>query len=215
MRWTGCAPASHHWKGRAGPTDPKSTQEFRERSGRSSMNREAFNNLLSLGVRKGASDIHFEAGYPPVYRIHGDLLSARLDRLSAEDTRAIAGWSSSTSGRSGSAVPLDLRRSRPQLLGHRALPLPRQHPAPARQLGGGDAGHPLRGPQLPAAQSAAGGPDRRRRAAGAGAGHGRHRRGQVQHHRGDAGAHEPVPTGCTSSPSRTPSSSCSGTASRC
>ncbi len=55
------------------------------------MNRDAFNNLLALGVRKGASDIHFEAGYPPVYRIHGELLSARLDRLSAEDTRNIAG----------------------------------------------------------------------------------------------------------------------------
>jgi twitching motility protein PilT len=55
------------------------------------VNRDAFNNLLSLGVRKGASDIHFEAGYPPVYRIHGELLSARLDRLSTEDTRNIAG----------------------------------------------------------------------------------------------------------------------------
>ena len=54
------------------------------------MNREAFQNLLSLGVRKGASDIHFEAGYPPVYRINGELLSARLDRLSADDTKAIA-----------------------------------------------------------------------------------------------------------------------------
>ena len=55
------------------------------------MNQDAFNNLLALGVRKGASDIHFEAGYPPVYRIHGELLSARLDRLSSEDTRNIAG----------------------------------------------------------------------------------------------------------------------------
>jgi twitching motility protein PilT len=54
------------------------------------VNREAFKNLLALGVRKGASDIHFEVGYPPVYRINGELLSARLDRLSAEDTRSIA-----------------------------------------------------------------------------------------------------------------------------
>jgi twitching motility protein PilT len=54
------------------------------------VNRDAFNNLLALGVRKGASDIHFEAGYPPVYRIYGELLSARLDRLSTDDTRAIA-----------------------------------------------------------------------------------------------------------------------------
>jgi len=54
------------------------------------VNRDAFTNLLALGVRKGASDIHFEAGYPPVYRINGELLSARLDRLSADDTRNIA-----------------------------------------------------------------------------------------------------------------------------
>ncbi|HUB07254.1 MAG TPA: PilT/PilU family type 4a pilus ATPase [Myxococcales bacterium] len=54
------------------------------------MNRDAFQNLLALGVRKGASDIHFEVGYPPVYRINGELLSARLDRLTADDTRAIA-----------------------------------------------------------------------------------------------------------------------------
>jgi twitching motility protein PilT len=54
------------------------------------VNHDAIQNLLALGVRKGASDIHFESGYPPVYRIHGDLLSARLDRLSSDDTRSIA-----------------------------------------------------------------------------------------------------------------------------
>ncbi len=70
------------------------------------MNREALTNLLALGVRKGASDIHFEAGYPPVYRIHGELLSARLDRLSAEDTRAIAGMV--LSGEEDRGLPADL-----------------------------------------------------------------------------------------------------------
>jgi twitching motility protein PilT len=55
------------------------------------MTRDSLNNLLTLGVRKGASDVHFQAGYPPTYRINGELLSARLDRLSVEDTRAIAG----------------------------------------------------------------------------------------------------------------------------
>jgi twitching motility protein PilT len=70
------------------------------------MNREAFNNLLALGVRKGASDIHFEAGYPPVYRIHGELLSARLDRLSADDTKSIAALV--LSGEEGRELPTDL-----------------------------------------------------------------------------------------------------------
>jgi len=54
------------------------------------MNRDAFHNLLALGVRKGASDVHFQSGYPPTYRINGGLLSARLDRLSVDDTRSIA-----------------------------------------------------------------------------------------------------------------------------
>ena len=77
------------------------------------MNREAFNNLLALGVRKGASDIHFEAGYPPVYRIHGDLLSARLDRLSTEDTQAIVGMVLSPTGEGPppTDLPKELDRS--------------------------------------------------------------------------------------------------------
>ncbi len=70
------------------------------------MNRDAFQNLLALGVRKGASDIHFEAGYPPVYRIHGELLSARLDRLTAEDTRALAAMVLGIPGEPG--TPFDL-----------------------------------------------------------------------------------------------------------
>jgi twitching motility protein PilT len=47
-------------------------------------------NLLSLGVKKGASDIHLEAGYPPSYRINGELFSARLDKLTPQDTEEIA-----------------------------------------------------------------------------------------------------------------------------
>ncbi|MHB8419731.1 MAG: type IV pilus twitching motility protein PilT [Myxococcales bacterium] len=70
------------------------------------MNRDAFQNLLALGVRKGASDIHFEVGYPPVYRINGELLSARLDRLSADDTRAIAEMVVNPEGEPTGAVSL-------------------------------------------------------------------------------------------------------------
>src|SRR5690349_3017269 len=54
------------------------------------MTHEQLLNLLSLGVKKGASDIHLEAGYPPSYRINGELFSARLDKLTPQDTEDIA-----------------------------------------------------------------------------------------------------------------------------
>jgi len=54
------------------------------------MNQEQLIQLLTLGVRRGASDIHFEVGYPPSYRIFGDLVAARLEPLTADDTEAIA-----------------------------------------------------------------------------------------------------------------------------
>ncbi|MGC4122544.1 MAG: PilT/PilU family type 4a pilus ATPase [Myxococcales bacterium] len=46
--------------------------------------------LLSLGAKKGASDIHLEAGYPPWYRINGELFAAKLDKLTSEDTALLA-----------------------------------------------------------------------------------------------------------------------------
>ena len=46
--------------------------------------------LLAVGVKKGASDIHLEAGYPPSYRIRGDLFTARMERLTAQETTLLA-----------------------------------------------------------------------------------------------------------------------------
>jgi twitching motility protein PilT len=46
--------------------------------------------LLGVGVKKGASDIHLEAGYPPSYRIRGELFSAKLDRLTPNETLLLA-----------------------------------------------------------------------------------------------------------------------------
>jgi len=46
--------------------------------------------LLSLGAKKGASDIHLEVGYPPWYRINGELFAAKLDKLTPEDTQLLA-----------------------------------------------------------------------------------------------------------------------------
>ena len=55
------------------------------------MDRNAFHKLLAFGVERGVSDIHFEVGYPPHYRLHGELLGAiKVPPLSASDTEAIA-----------------------------------------------------------------------------------------------------------------------------
>jgi len=55
------------------------------------MDRNAFHKLLAFGIDKAVSDIHFEVGYPPHYRLHGELLGAiKVPPLSASDTEAIA-----------------------------------------------------------------------------------------------------------------------------
>jgi len=46
--------------------------------------------LLAFGVKRGASDIHLEAGFAPSYRIRGELLGAKMEKLTPEDTLAIA-----------------------------------------------------------------------------------------------------------------------------
>jgi twitching motility protein PilT len=55
------------------------------------MDRNAFHKLLAFGIDRGVSDIHFEVGYPPHYRLHGELLGAiKVPPLAAQDTEAIA-----------------------------------------------------------------------------------------------------------------------------
>lgn len=55
------------------------------------LDRASFHKLLAFGIEKGVSDIHFEVGYPPHYRLHGELLGAtKLAPLVAGDTEAIA-----------------------------------------------------------------------------------------------------------------------------
>ncbi|MDY7230606.1 type IV pilus twitching motility protein PilT [Hyalangium rubrum] len=46
--------------------------------------------LIALGVKKGTSDLHFEVGCPPAFRLHGELLSARMEKLTASDTLLLA-----------------------------------------------------------------------------------------------------------------------------
>lgn len=55
------------------------------------MDKTSFHKLLAFGVERGVSDIHFEVGYPPHYRLNGELLGAiRVPPLAAKDTEVIA-----------------------------------------------------------------------------------------------------------------------------
>ncbi len=54
------------------------------------MEREKVYRLLRLGLEKGASDIHFQVGYLPLYRFHGDLVELRYKVLTPTDTEEIA-----------------------------------------------------------------------------------------------------------------------------
>ena len=54
------------------------------------MEREKLYQLLRLGLEKGASDIHFQVGYLPLYRFHGELVELRYKVLTPQDTEEIA-----------------------------------------------------------------------------------------------------------------------------
>jgi len=54
------------------------------------MNQQQFDALLTLGIRKGVSDVHLEVGYPPTYRVNGALFGARMEPLKPEDTAEAA-----------------------------------------------------------------------------------------------------------------------------
>ncbi len=55
------------------------------------MDQASFHKLLAFGIERGVSDIHFEAGYPPHYRLGGELLGAiKVSPLRPMDTEAIA-----------------------------------------------------------------------------------------------------------------------------
>ncbi len=54
------------------------------------MERDKLYRLLRLGLEKGASDIHFQVGYLPLYRFHGELVELRYKVLAPQDTEEIA-----------------------------------------------------------------------------------------------------------------------------
>ena len=60
--------------------------------GQGPLTEEMFHSLLQLAVKRQASDVHFEVGYPPTYRVFGELLAAKYPPLTEADTEAIAGF---------------------------------------------------------------------------------------------------------------------------
>ena len=54
------------------------------------MDSERLNRLLRLGFEKGASDIHFQVGYLPLYRFNGELVELKYKVLTPADTEKIA-----------------------------------------------------------------------------------------------------------------------------
>jgi len=75
--------------------------------GQGPLSEEMFHSFLQLAVKRQASDVHFEVGYPPTYRVFGELLAAKYPPLTHADTEAIAGFVLQAPG-SGLA-PLDFR----------------------------------------------------------------------------------------------------------
>jgi twitching motility protein PilT len=68
---------------------------------------EMFHSFLQLAVKRQASDVHFEVGYPPTYRVHGELLPAKYPPLTHADTEAVANFILQAPG--SGLMPLDFR----------------------------------------------------------------------------------------------------------
>jgi len=75
--------------------------------GQGPLSEEMFHSFLQLAVKRQASDVHFEVGYPPTYRVFGELLAAKYPPLSHADTEAIANFVLQAPGSGFS--PLDFR----------------------------------------------------------------------------------------------------------
>ncbi len=75
--------------------------------GQGPLTEELFHSFLQLAVKRQASDVHFEAGYPPTYRVFGELLAAKYPPLTHADTEAIANFVLQAPG--SGFTPLDFR----------------------------------------------------------------------------------------------------------
>ena len=75
--------------------------------GQGPLSEEMFHSFLQLAVKRQASDVHFEVGYPPTYRVFGELLAAKYPPLTEADTEAIANFVLQAPG--SGFTPLDFR----------------------------------------------------------------------------------------------------------
>jgi twitching motility protein PilT len=75
--------------------------------GQGPLSEEMFHSFLQLAVKRLASDVHFEVGYPPTYRVFGELLAAKYPPLTHADTEAIANFVLQAPG--SGFTPLDFR----------------------------------------------------------------------------------------------------------
>ena len=75
--------------------------------GQNPLSEEIFHSFLQLAVKRQASDVHFEVGYPPTYRVFGELLAAKTPPLAHSDTEAIANFVLQAPG--AGFTPLDFR----------------------------------------------------------------------------------------------------------
>jgi twitching motility protein PilT len=75
--------------------------------GQGPLSEEMFHSFLQLAVKRQASDVHFEVGYPPTYRVFGELLAAKYPPLTHADTEAIANFVLQAPG--AGFTPLDFR----------------------------------------------------------------------------------------------------------
>ncbi|HVO21497.1 MAG TPA: PilT/PilU family type 4a pilus ATPase [Anaeromyxobacter sp.] len=75
--------------------------------GHGPLSEEMFHSFLQLAVKRQASDVHFEVGYPPTYRVFGELLAAKYQPLTHADTEAIANFVLQAPG--SGFTPLDFR----------------------------------------------------------------------------------------------------------
>jgi twitching motility protein PilT len=75
--------------------------------GQGPLSEEMFHSFLQLAVKRQASDVHFEVGYPPTYRVFGELLAAKYPPLTHADTESIANFVLQAPG--SGFTPLDFR----------------------------------------------------------------------------------------------------------
>src|SRR6266511_68639 len=85
----------------------RSAIDSRPMEGQGPLSEEMFHSFLQLAVKRQASDVHFEVGYPPTYRVFGELLAAKYPPLTHADTEAIANFVLQAPGSGFS--PLDFR----------------------------------------------------------------------------------------------------------